>query len=227
MLTLIHGENLTKSREKLWQIKTEAQAKGQKIETLLAKKIKPSDLEIALAASDLFGQERLLVIEELHSLAHSKKRTGYMNAINQASEHLAIVLWDKKLLSASNLKKYPQAQEFKFKMGKALWKLVDELSPKNKPAQLKTLHRAIEEDSAHFCLSMITKRIRELLAFSEGAVAGIHPFVKRKLARQVKNFSQPQLFRLHQKLYELDAQIKQSQNLLPLEAQLDLFLLNL
>jgi len=229
MLTIIHGENLVKSREKLWQLKQLATDKGQKIETLNAKKIKPAQLEIALTGADLFGQSQLLVIETLHSLAHSKKRTAYFTQINQASEDLDIILWEKKLLSKSNLKKFPRALEFSYKMGKALWQLIDQLSPRpnSKKQQLLTLHRAIDEDSAEFSLSMITKRIRELIAIKIGADEGIHPFVKSKLRQQEKNFTLERLLTLHQELYQLDAKLKQSLNLLKLAGQLDLFLINL
>jgi hypothetical protein len=39
MLTIIHGDNLVKSREKLFQLKQAAQAKNQNLNTLSAKKL--------------------------------------------------------------------------------------------------------------------------------------------------------------------------------------------
>lgn len=229
MLTIIHGENLVKSREKLWQLKQQAQGLGQKIDTYLAKKISPKNLEDALSQQDLFGQGHCLVIEELHSLPHSKQRTGYIDNLVSASQNLDIILWEKKLLSTSNLKKFPQARIFDFKMGKALWEFLDIFSPKSpsKKNQLILLHQAIEEDSAEFVFIMLSKRVRELLATLAGADEKIHPFVKRKLQQQVRLFSLPQLLKIHQELYHLDQLSKQSLNLLDLGAELDLCLINL
>lgn len=229
MLTVIHGENLVKSREKLWQLKNQAQAAGQKIDTYLAKKIDPKKLEMALIQQDLFGQSHCLIIEELHSLAHSKQRTAYINAIVTAGQNLDIILWEKKLLSAANLKKLPTAKVFDFKMSKALWEFLDAFcpNPQTKKSQLLLLKKAVAEDSAEFVFSMLSKRVRELLATFAGADEKIHPFVKRKLQQQIKSFSLLKLLELHQELYHLDQIHKQSLNLLDLGAELDLCLINL
>jgi len=229
MLTIIHGENLIKSREKLFQLKQLAQNSGQQLNTLLAKKITPQELEKSLLAKDLFGQEQSLIIEQLHSLPHSKKRTAYIESIQKASQFLDIVLWEKKGLSASNLKKFSQAKVFLYPMGKALWQLIDQLSPKTntKKSQLLLLQQAIEQDSAEFCLSMISKRVSDLIAIQTNAQVKIHPFVKTKLEKQKRNFSLTQLLNFHQELYNLDKKLKHSHNLLNLASELDLLLITL
>jgi len=229
MLTIIHGDNLVKSREKLFQLKQAAQAKNQNLNTLSAKKITPQILEQALFAKDLFGQEPCLIIEELHSLPQSKKRTDYLEQIIQASQFLDIVLWEKKSLTKNNLKKLTNAQIYYFPMSKALWQLLDQFSPqaKTKKRQLALLQEAIKQDSAEFCLVMISKRVSDLIAITVGADLAMHPFVKNKLNRQKKNFTLKQLLNLHQKLYLLDNKIKHSANLLDLASELDLLLITL
>ncbi len=229
MLTIIHGENLVKSREKLFQIKQATRAKNQQLTTLAAKKISSKILEQALFAKDLFGQEHCLIIEELHSLPRSKKRTAYLEQIIQASQFLDIVLWEKKSLTKNNLKKITNAQVYYFPMSKALWQLLDQFSPqaKSKKRQLELLQEAIEQDSAEFCLVMISKRVSDLIAITVGANLSMHPFVKNKLNRQKKNFSLKQLLNLHQQLYQLDNKIKHSANLLDLASELDLLLITL
>jgi hypothetical protein len=229
MLTIIHGENLIKSREKLFQLKQLAQNNSQQLNTLLAKKINPQKLEESLLAKDLFGQEHCLIIEQLHSLPHSKKRNGYLESIQQASQFLNIILWEKKSLTASNLKKFPKAKVFIYPMGKALWQLVDQLNPNpsTKKRQLLLLKEAVEQDSAEFSLTMISKRISDLIAIKTNSPVKIHPFVKNKLQEQEQNFSLKQLLSFHQKLYELDHKLKHSHNLLSLANELDLLLITL
>jgi hypothetical protein len=229
MLTIIDGENLVKSREKLFKIKQAARAKGQELNTLLAKKITSKILENALFAKDLFGQEYCLIIEELHSLPKSKKRTRYLEQIVQASQFLDIVLWEKKNLTKNNLKKLANSQVFHFPMSKTLWQFLDQFSPqaKTKKRQLALLREAIEQDSAEFCLLMISKRVSDLIAVTVNANLAIHPFVKTKLNKQKKDFSLKQLLKLHQKLYQLDNKIKHSANLLNLASELDLLLITL
>lgn len=229
MITIIHGENLIKSREKLFQLKQAAQSKNQQLTSLLAKKITFPNLEKALYAHDLFGQEHCLIIEELHSLARSKIRTQYIEQIQRAGQNLDLILWEKKSLSKSNLEKFPQVQVFTYPTGKALWDLLDALKPQanSKKQLLLTLNEAIEQDSAEFCFIMISKRISELLALKLGAEITIHPFVKNKLDHQQLLFTQAQLLDAHQRLYQLDKKLKHSQNLLGLRSELDLLLINL
>jgi hypothetical protein len=229
MLTIIHGENLIKSRDKLFQMKQSAKKDGQELTTLIAKKINEKVLENALFAKDLFGQKHCLIIEELHSLPRSKKRSSYLEAIIQASQFMDIVLWEKKSLSKTNLKKLGQARLNFFPMSKTLWQLLDHFSPqeKTKKKQLQLLQKAIEQDSAEFCLVMISKRVSDLIAVTAGANIAMHPFVQKKLQKQKKLFTLKKLLVLHQKLYQLDNKIKHSSNLLNLASELDLLLINL
>lgn len=229
MITIVHGENLVKSREKLFQLKQVAKKNNQQLTSLLAKQITFPTLEKALYAHDLFGQEHCLIIEELHSLAHSKIRTKYIEQIQQAGQNLNLILWEKKSLSKSNLQKFPQAKVFTYPMGKALWDLLDALKPqaRSKKQLLLALNEAVEQDSAEFCFFMISKRISELLAVKLGGEMNIHPFVKNKLEQQQLLFTQAQLLNAHQQLYQLDKKLKRSQNLLSLRSELDLLLINL
>lgn len=229
MLTIIHGENLIKSREKLFQLKQRAQNAHQQLTTILAKNLNWQNLENALYANDLFGQEHCLIIEELHSLAHSKQRSNFIRLIQAASQNLELILWEKKTLSSSHLKNFQQAQVFAYPMGKALWNFLDNLNPlvKTKKQQLLSLKQAIEQDSAEFCFIMLSKRVSELIALKMGADISLHPFVKNKLIKQHQAFSLKKLLAFHQELYQLDKKIKHSQNLLSLASELDLLLINL
>ena len=229
MLIIVHGDNLIKSREQLFRLKQQAINKEQTLATLSAKNLKAEQLEQALLAQNLFGNDKLVIVETLHSLAHSKKRTAFIEQIRQASEQQDIILWEKKSLTKSNLKKFPQAKVYHYPSSKALWQLLDQLSPQSKQlnSQLKLLHQAVQQDAAEFCLVMLAGRIGDLLAYQVGAQEQLHPFVKKKLAQQIKKFSLQQLKAAHRQLYQLDAQLKQSQNLLDLAAELDLFLINL
>jgi hypothetical protein len=229
MLSIIHGENLVKSREKLFQLKQTAKRRGQDLTTLLAKKINSQLLENALFAKDLFGQEHCLIIEELHSLAHSQKRDNYLHNIQQAGQFLDIILWEKKSLTKNNLKKLNQARVYSYPISKSLWKLLDQINPqtKTKKKQLLLLKEAIEQDSAEFCLVMLSKRVSDLIAITVGADLAMHSFVKSKLQKQKKLFSLEQLLNLHQQLYQLDNKLKHSTNLLNLASELDLLLITL
>jgi len=229
MLTVIHGDNLIKSREKLFQLKESAKNQGQQLTTLSVKKITAPALESALFAKDLFGQEHCLIIEELHSLAHSKKRTAFLEQIQKAANFFEIILWEKKSLSSNNLKKITQAKIFAYPMGKALWNLLDQLNPQpeRKKQLLLLLSEAIDQDSAEFCLVMLIKRISELIAVKVGGDLIIHPFVKNKLKQQQLHFSLKQLLNIHQQLYQLDQKLKHSDNLLNLASELDLLLITL
>jgi DNA polymerase III delta subunit len=229
MLTLIIGENLAHSRAKLVELLEKAKTKQVASKTLEAKSLSLAKLEENLSSQNLFGEKQLLVVEALHSLPRSKRKDQLITLINQAEADNDIILWEKKALTKTQLKKFSNAQVLNFPLSKAIWKFLDQFSPSkhSKIQQLKTLATAAKQDSAELCLIMLIKRVRELIQTLEGVSIKAAPFVKSKLQKQVRSFNKKQLLTIHQALYELDQRIKTSTNLLSVKAELDLLIINL
>ena len=228
MLTIIHGENQVACRKKLAELLATAKQHQQTIINLEAEKLDRAKLETVLLSDSLFGEAKVLVLEYVHSLPKSKKKDEFINLISSAS--IDIILLEKKLVTKTDLKKLPRDTiVHEFKITPKLWTLLDHLSPvlQSKSATLKLLRESIASDSGEFVLVMLARQIRLLIQVKENQTLKMAPFMLAKLSKQARNFSLEQLLKSHQQLYLIDQKQKQSAGLLSLEAELDLFVLNM
>jgi hypothetical protein len=227
MLTILHGENIIDSRDKLVEIITAAKNKNKSIERLDAKKINPGILESKLVKQDLFGTEITIVIEELHSLPRSKQKTLLVEMI--ARSEVDVILWEKRKLTAAMTKKFPQAKNIEFKLSNALFSWLDSLSghKKSKKQQLTAFHQALKTEDPHLCLIMLARQIRMLIQVKESGTMAGAPWMVQKIKKQSQSFSLQQLLNIHDQLLEIDLRQKTSDNALKLDQELDLLLLNM
>lgn len=228
MLTVIHGENQVASRSKLSQLLTEAKKHQNEIVNLEAEKLDRANLETVLLSDSLFGNSKILVLENLHSLPKSKKKDEFINLISSTS--IDIILWEKKSLTKTDFKKLPtEIEVYEFKVTAKLWSLLDQLSsnPKSKTSLLKLFHESVANDGAEFIFLMLVRQIRMLIQVKEKQAPAMAPFMLAKLNKQAANFSLTKLLTLHQELYQIEKKQKQFSGLLSLEGELDLFLFNM
>ena len=227
MLTILHGENIIDSRNKLVELITTAKNKNKSIERLDAKKINPGILESKLVKQDLFGTEIILIIEELHSLPRSKQKTLLIELI--ARSKVDVILWEKRKLTATMIKKFPQAKNIEFKLSNALFNWLDSLSgsKNNRKQQLTSFHQALATEDPHLCLIMLARQIRMLIQVKESGSMSGAPWMVQKIKRQSQSFSLKQLLNIHHQLLDIDLHQKTSTNALKLDQELDLLLLNL
>ncbi len=228
---ILHGDNTIQSRERLVELITQAKNDGKTITRLPAKQLSEAELELALGANSLFGEERLIVIEELHSLPTSARKKQLIAILSTASEDPgtpACVLWEKRSLTKTMLKAFPNTQVKEYKMSKVLFRWLDSLSGQGeKKKQLELLHQAVKQDGEFFVFTMLCRQIRMLIQAADGHPLKGAPFMISKLKKQSSTFTLAQLLRLHKHAYDLDLNLKTSGSPLTLAQQLDLFVLKL
>lgn len=222
-MIILHGNHESKISDALVNLIADYKKKAHQIERLMAVKISQAELEQALQSQSLFGHEKVLIIDQLFSLPKSKKKDAYIKIIKQASQNLDIVLVEKKVLSASNLKPFPLAKVQLFKLSSSLFAWLDSFTPqKNTLAkQLTSLQKAIEQDGEMMCLLMFIRQIRLLIQAKEDFAIKGAPFMISKLKKQAQSFSLAQLLKVHQRLYLLDKAEKTSTNLMSLQENLE------
>lgn len=227
MLIILHGENIIDSRNKLVELINDAKNKNKSIERLDAKKINPGILESKLIKQDLFGTEITIIIEELHSLPRSKQKNILVELI--AKSEVNVILWEKRKLTATMLKKFPQAKTIEFKLSNSLFNWLDSLSgnKKNKKQQITTLHQALKDEDPYLCLIMLARQTRMLIQVKESGTMAGSPWMVQKIKKQSQLFSLQQLLNIHRQLLNIDLHQKTSTNALNLDQELDLLLLNM
>lgn len=227
MLTILHGNNVVQSREKMVEMVAAAKTKSYEVIRLAAKHLTPAILEEKLGTGQLFGATKLVIVEQLHSQPRSKKQTQLIKLLAGSTEE--VVLWEKRQLTPTMLKKFPQAKKLHFKLSSSLFAWLDSLNPndKSKPRQLKLIKKAIADDGAQACLVMLMRQIRLLITAKDGGLIKGPPFVASKIKQQAAGLTMKQLLSTHSQLLAIDQANKTSRNILSIEQALDLLILSL
>lgn len=224
-MIILHGEHTVASRNRLQELLDAARAAGTRIVRLSGNSLDRATLETKLGNLSLFGQEQLIVIEQLLSGRTSNKKKAaieYLAEINPEE----VILWEDKALGKRALKPFANAQAEEFKLSKVLFNWLDSFGTKPKPTQLKLLHQVLEQEDAYFVFIMLARQLRLLIQIADSGTAKGHPYTIKKAKSQTRNFSLEQLLALHAKLLEIDYRQKTSQNRLTLAAELDLLVLS-
>lgn len=232
-MQILYGDNTTASRAQLVKLMDAARANHKEIVRVEAKRLDPASLQDVLGSATLFGTPRLIVIDELHSLPKSKKKDVLLDAVAQISTQLddqtELIIWEKRALTATMLKRFGNVSATEFKLSSALFKWLESISPQKntKPTQLTLFHQALAQDDTFMCFAMLTRQVRLLLQARDGGVIKGAPFMIAKLKKQAQLFSLEQLLKLHARLLEIDLEEKSSSRTLSLEQKLDLLMIEL
>lgn len=224
-MIILHGEHTVASRNRLQELVDAARGQGTRIVRLSGNKLDRASLESKLGTVSLFGQDQLIVIEQLLTGRVSNRKKAAVELLS-ATNPDGVILWEDKSLGKRALKPFDGAQTEEFKLSKVLFSWLDSFGTKPKSTQLKLLHQALEQEDAYFIFIMLARQLRLLIQVADSGSASGPPFVVRKLKGQAGNFSLSQLLDLHAKLLEIDYRQKTSQNRLTLTAELDLLLLS-
>lgn len=225
-MIILHGENTVKSRERLVELIRVAKSAGTEVTTLAAQKLTPASLESALQSTSLFGTEQLVVIEELHSLPRSAKKTQLFEIITTAN--VGVILWEKRELTKTMLKAFPKATVEYFRLTNSLFAWLDSLNPSaDKTKQLRLLQDALRANGEQMCFVMLARQIRLLIQIKDGGRPAGPPFMISKLANQARDFTLDSLLKIHEQLFLMDQAAKTSGSYLSLGQELDLLVARL
>jgi len=228
-MRILHGENIVQSRNRLTQLLAEAKEKNLVILHVDTAHLDLPTLENALMSQSLFGEEKLVIIEELHSLPKSKRKDELIATLGKTESN--VLLWEKKVLSAPMLKKFPGAHAEVFKVTNAVFQWLDMLSgAKNPMVQKKMIEgfqKALLSDGDFMCFSMLIRQVRLLIQMKDGAAVSLAPFMIDKLKRQATTFTLDQLLHVHRHLLEMDMNQKTSNSKLGLSREIELLLVTM
>jgi DNA polymerase III delta subunit len=236
-MLILHGENTVQSRNHLFATISAAKSANRNVLQIDAKTLDLATLEQALGSESLFAEEKMIIISELHSLPKSKKKDELIEMIANSStpgnesESTEVILWEKRDLTPTMLKKFPAARSEQFKLSSALFNWLDNISGQKESQQIKKmidmLRKAVSSDGDFMCFSMLVRQIRLLIQVKDGNVAGIPPFMIGKLKKQSSTFSAEQLLTIHHRLLLIDVTQKNSQTRFKLSQELELLLATL
>lgn len=229
MITIFHGDHLVNSRGALQEKIDQNSLSGTTILRLDAKNLSEAELEEAVGSQQLFDSHKLIIIEELHSLPKSNRKNQLIEMVAAAADQDTpeLVLWEKRSLTKTMLKKFSGAKEQEFKLSKSLFNWLDKLGDEQQSKKLKLLGEAIQTDGEYFCFLMLIRQLRLLIQVKSGGEISGPPFMKSKLRRQAELFSMDDLLANYKKLLDIDLAQKTSAGALSLSQELDILSINM
>lgn len=156
-ITVLHGEDVVKSRDRLFVITQTLRDRGWIVSNLENDGI---SIKEKLATTSLFGEERLLVSE--NGLGVSKSDYEWLGK-NAAVAAGNLVFWFPSTVNVSVKSKLPKNTHYEvFPLPKEIFSLLNEFYPGNTNKFLKMFHRVVEKEPEEFVFAVLAKNLRDL-----------------------------------------------------------------
>lgn len=225
MITLLHGENILKSRQALVSLLEKARNEGVEVVTFGGQKTGLAEVKNALQSGSLLGKNRLVIIENLLSASRSKEKEKILAYLAKAEFDNDLILWEERELK--NLPTLPKVDIQLFKLKPLIFRFLESLRPGNHEEMLRLLQEVKTQEEPEMIFYMLIRQLRYLFLAKDQAFVGLPDWQKRKLASQARHFRPDQLQELYQKLLEIDFSQKTSSDPYPLSSRLDLLVASL
>ncbi len=227
MIFFIHGENQVASRNFLNEHISLAKEKNKEIIRLDGLKVELSEVKQNLETNSLFGQEKLIIIENLFTAPKSKRQTEISFYFKNFDLDVDLIFWEKKECGKRITNKLPDSCQIKvFKIPAIIFKFLDSIKPKNNKLMLSLFHQCLKNQPAEMVFYMLARQLRILLLANDLGEEGLSgpSWMKSRFIRQAENFKLEELKKIYKKLLEIDINIKTGRTPMSLSWQLDLLL---
>src|SRR5260221_1693230 len=163
MLTIIHGDDTTASRN--YYLSLRQQARQPKV--VEGAQINPTELIQVLSGNGLVGDAENILIEDLFSKRKSSKDIEEIIDVLNTYPDTPLVLWESKELSTKNLSRIKKAFTKQFKIPTVVFAFLESMHPGNGPHMLSLYHELLIYQEAQYVLFMLIRHIRMLLAMQD------------------------------------------------------------
>jgi hypothetical protein len=226
MITVIHGDDIVRSREYFFLEK-----EGAKNPVFFDKEILMTDLVQVIEGGSLFSDFKNIFIENFFSgrKANSSDSKQIIEYVNKNDANVNFVFWEGKILEKSVLTALKNATQKTFNLPQSLFSFLDGIKPNN-INNLELFHAALINSNEDIIFYMIIRQMRLLLAVSNltsdciDEVKRLAPWQKSKLEKQASLFSKDELTKNYNNLFEIDLKQKSGRLGKTLVQSIDIFL---
>jgi len=232
MITIIHGDNISESRNYFLELKQ----KQKDPISFDYKNVTLTQLIQNIEGSGLFNDSKTIFIEEfLTKLKKTDKASKeILDFIIKSSKENNIILWEAKEILKKDLYSFKNADIKIFKLPKNIFLFLDNLRPNNSRNMLKLFHNALESGiKEEIILFMLQRQIRLLLSLLDSGeksideVERLAPWQIGKLQSQSRSFTIQDLKKIYKRLYEIELGQKTGALSLSLSQSIDFLLLDI
>jgi hypothetical protein len=220
MITLIHGENTRKSREKLMELRD--LRVHSELRMVDGAKMTLTDCIQETTSLSMFGEDVYVIIENLGKQAKSRKFFSELCRIIKEST-LDIILWEGNKASVSMQKEFAKATIYEYPIPPVIFKLLDAIAPKNQQF-IRLYQQSVTQDAPELVYHMILKRFRELILMKHGIKnEKTQEWQAARLTNQSRLFTMEQLVSMANEFHLLDTSLKNGTLSLPIVQAMRLF----
>lgn len=215
MLTIIHGDDITKSRKYFIDLKQ----KYPNAASFEAQTITVTDIIQQLEGGELFSEEKAIFLENF--ISKNKTSSTYKSIVRYLSNpRLAsakIILWENKEIDKATISSFSDSTVRIFKLPQMLYTFLDIIKPDNTNQTLKLFHQTLINMEEEAIFYLLIRHIRLLLALhsesgmtdkSIDEVKRMQSWQLTKLQKQSSQFTLEQLLLIYNKLYDIESAYK-------------------
>lgn len=226
MVILLHGDNIVASRNELERVKKE------KVKEVLAfdgGKIGLTELKQALEAGSLFGQERIVILENFLPQKPNAAKNQIVEYLKNLETSVDLILWEGRELEKKLLDSFHDAKKQLFRLDPVLFKFLDSLKPGCGRIAVTLLREVLRREEVELVFYMLVRQFRILLALCDlqensiPEVTKLGSWQKEKLVKQANSFGVEALLKIYHQLLEIDLKLKTGLSPFNLLSTLELF----
>ncbi len=229
MLTIIHGDDISSSRQKLRELVDENKD-DEKI-FLDGRKLTLEELVLACESSSMLFNKKLILIENFLGSTKNKNKENIISYLNNEGENTSIILWEDKKVDkrtfVSGIKKY---KEYAVMLPANLFKFLDSIGVEKENLIVGMFHSLLATLEAEMIFSMIIRQWRNMIIAIDANKlnpAGLASWQLGKLRAQARFFGNNKLISSYRTLLTIDYKIKSGLTPFNMRQLLDIFFLNL
>lgn len=185
-VTILHGDDYKKSRERLSQIKNALKKRNWEIISFDDKQKRISDY---LTTNSLFSVSTLFVIENIKNL--TKDDFKWINDDDNQDIDVNILIWSKSSINKTFLKNFKIKYNLEeFKISAEIFLFLDNLIPNNTEKLLNIFYKLKQNENIEIIFAMMGRHFRDLYWVSvDEKSLKTAPWRISKLKSQAKKFN--------------------------------------
>jgi len=227
MITVIHGEDLSSSRQYYLDQKEKSKNKVE----FLGTKLSLAELMQSMSGGSLFNDEKSIFIENLLGNKKTSDTKEIIDYIKQNHKDFDIYFWENTELSKTIISQFKTQTIKLFKLPQNLFTFLDSIKPKNKKNPV-AFHKALENSNEELISYLLVRQFRLMLSlFLEkndiDEVKRLAPWQKDKIKSQANLFKDEILIKSLKDLHKIDYLQKSGLSNLSLIQAIDIFLLEI
>lgn len=227
MLSIIHGDDLVLTRNKLSEIVSDFQV----VSKFDGKNVTYDDLVADSLSSDLFFAKKAIVVENYFARGGSSNRkiSDFLVKILDTKD-IYIILWEDTKIDGRSLRKFSNAKILLFEQPKDYFIFLDSLKVQNDIDLKSIFDRLSQSFSSEMLFYSIIKRIKTLILLKENMTDSssetkfLAPWQISKLRKQAAFWNLDALEKYLERLFDIEKRMKTGGLALTLSKHIDILL---